>query len=145
MKSIPSNVFAYGTLKVGQCRERFWARRPQQIVRAWIEGTLYDTGPYPALDLGHDRIAGELWMFAEDEMDEILQVLDAEEGFQGLGAPHNLYERRTVECTTQDGRMLTAHVYYYARTSEFVRFQRLQASIEWNQCRFVIWPVGADW
>ena len=145
MTSQPAHVFAYGTLKKGQCRERFWAHGPREIALAWIHGALFDTGPYPALTEGDDLVAGELWMFEDDQINEILQVLDAEEGYHGPGASDNLYRRQIVACETQDGRMFGAHAYFYARCNEFPTFHRLHPTVQWNHRHFVIWPAGGKW
>ncbi len=65
-------VFVYGTLKTGQCRESCWPRKPLEVRRAWTLGALYDTGPYPALFAGEDMVAGQVWIFDADDMQQLL-------------------------------------------------------------------------
>ncbi len=106
-------VFVYGTLKRGECRCRLWPRRPLQVSEATVRGALYDLGPYPALVDGPDRVAGELWTFRPEDVQPVLQRLDQVEGFYP-GAKRNLYERRVVECQTDDGRHTPAYCYFLA-------------------------------
>jgi gamma-glutamylcyclotransferase (GGCT)/AIG2-like uncharacterized protein YtfP len=108
-----SAVFVYGTLKRGQCRQWCWPRRPLAIERAWTPGRLVDLGPYPALVEGSDRVLGELWQFAPEDMPATLRALDDVEGFRG-GAG-DLYVRVRVECTTESGKVVRAYAYRYAR------------------------------
>jgi gamma-glutamylcyclotransferase (GGCT)/AIG2-like uncharacterized protein YtfP len=106
-------VFVYGTLKRGQCREKMWPRQPLAVEIALTLGQLYDLGPYPGLVEGTDRVLGELWRFAADDMDETLRVLDRVEGFRN--EPGDLYRRVALECTTAAGEVISAHAYRYAR------------------------------
>jgi gamma-glutamylcyclotransferase (GGCT)/AIG2-like uncharacterized protein YtfP len=69
-------VFVYGTLKRGQVRERSWPRQPLAVEPAWTLGRLFDLGPYPGLLAGTDRVLGELWRFAAEDLPETLRVLD---------------------------------------------------------------------
>lgn len=108
-------VFAYGTLKRGQCRQRYWPRQPVRIVAATIRGRLYDLGPFPALLEGSDVIEGELWQFAPGDMEQTLAVLDEVE--QAAGEGRHLYERRVVYCTTAQGDEIPAWVYFLANPS----------------------------
>jgi gamma-glutamylcyclotransferase (GGCT)/AIG2-like uncharacterized protein YtfP len=108
-----AQVFVYGTLKRGECRERSWLRRPLAVEAAWTLGRLYDLGPYPALVEGTDRVLGELWRFVPEDMDETLRVLDGIEGFDDQ--PHDFYRREVVECTTEAGIVVSAFTYVYAR------------------------------
>ena len=106
-------VFVYGTLKRGQLRQHSWPRKPRQIEPAWTFGRLYDLGPYPALVEGTDRVLGELWQFAPEDLLETLRVLDDIEGFHGL--PDDLYSRVEIECTTAAGECVRALAYRFAR------------------------------
>lgn len=47
-----TDLFVYGTLKRGQCRETMWPRPPVSVRPAFIRGRLYDLGPYPAIWCG---------------------------------------------------------------------------------------------
>ncbi|HUE74163.1 MAG TPA: gamma-glutamylcyclotransferase family protein [Pirellulaceae bacterium] len=109
----PHAIFVYGTLKRGQCRERAWPRRPLGVESAWTLGRLYDLGPYPALIEGTDRVLGEVWRFAPEDMRESLRVLDGIEGFRDQS--DDLYRREVVECTTESGIVVRAYTYCYAR------------------------------
>ncbi len=106
-------IFVYGTLKRGQCRERSWPRQPLSVEPAWTLGRLYDLGPYPALVAGDDRVRGELWRFAAEDLPETLRVLDGIEGFRNQ--PGDLYRRVVAECMTKAGQVANAFTYRYAR------------------------------
>lgn len=111
--SLLSALFVYGTLQRGRRRERCWPRQPLDVEPAWTLGCLYDLGPYPALIAGADRVLGELWRMAPEDMQETLCVLDGIEGFGNQ--PGDLYQRVVVECTTEAGQSVPAFTYRYAR------------------------------
>lgn len=140
-----SSVFVYGTLKTGQCREKHWPIRPQLIVKAWIEAELYDTGPYPAIGVGHDLVAGELWMFLPSEIASVLSALDEVEGYRENAPDSNLYLREAIQCVTVHGERADAYAYVYARTHEFSGFRRLLPVHDFAGRRLAVWPEGADW
>jgi gamma-glutamylcyclotransferase (GGCT)/AIG2-like uncharacterized protein YtfP len=104
-------VFVYGTLKRGQCRERCWPFRPESVEPAWIEGSLFDLGPYPALREGTDRVLGEVWTIAEEHLARTLSELDEVEGY--AGRKDDLYQRVEVEYFTLDGDTGNAYTYRY--------------------------------
>lgn len=106
-------LFAYGTLKRGQCRERYWPAVPQEVLRGTVRGTLWDLGPYPGLTVGEDLVAGEIWLFVRSEMTKILQVLDDVEGYHDQ--PGDWFVRKSVIATAEGGERLPAWVYYYGR------------------------------
>ena len=95
-------VFVYGTLKRGECREELWPHRPRQVLQAAVAGALYDLGTYPALLVGEDRVAGELWTFPTVVMAETLMALDAIEGYQQGDCP-DLYRRTILRCAVEPG------------------------------------------
>lgn len=111
-----TSVFVYGTLKRGQCRERCWPRRPETVQPATIAGRLHDLGPYPALLEGVDRILGELWKFDLDDMPETLRALDEVECYGTDDV--DLYVRRIIACTTEDGATVRAFTYYLANPAQ---------------------------
>ena len=113
MTIVCQSIFVYGTLKRGQCREHFWPRRPVAVETAWTLGGLYDLGPYPALIAGSNRVLGELWRFAPNDLRETLRVLDGIEGFRNQ--PDDLYRRVVAECTTDAGQVVPTFTYHYAR------------------------------
>ena len=138
-------VFAYGTLKTGQCREGSWPEKPVRIDKAWTLGELYDTGPYPALFAGTDQIAGELWTFSSQTIASVLRALDLVEEYEPGREATNLYNRVRVECTDQTGRIHRAYTYLYGRHHERSSFERIEPNYRWEERCFAVWPVGADW
>jgi len=97
----PACAFVYGTLKRGEVRERCWPAKPIAVEPATVRGALYDLGPYPALAVGDDIVAGELWQLAPGDMPATLAALDRVEGY--AGNDDDLYRRVIVECQTSDG------------------------------------------
>ncbi len=139
------SVFVYGTLKRGQCRETCWPCKPERIVRAWTQGELYDTGPYPALFEGHDLVAGELWTFDADSLTQVLIELDIVEEYRPGAEATNLYNRVIVPCIDQSGARARAYTYLYGRLDERRFFERVVPNYSWDQRFFAVWPPGADW
>jgi gamma-glutamylcyclotransferase (GGCT)/AIG2-like uncharacterized protein YtfP len=115
-------VFVYGTLKRGQVRERCWPRKPLDVAPATVGGRLYDLGPYPALASGSDRVTGELWRFAAEDIVATLAALDEIEDYRG--GPEDLYRRAIIECESATGRA-RAWTYLYAKASELREEQRI--------------------
>ena len=105
--------FVYGTLKRGECREHCWPRPPLEILPGTIAAELYDLGPYPAIRPGNDRVLGEIWRVAGEDLAETVRILDEIEGFSG-GA-NDLYVRRKVSATTTAGEKFQAWTYFFAR------------------------------
>ena len=91
-------VFVYGTLKTGQCRANRWPLEPLSIHPAWTRGTLYGRDDYPAMTEGADRVLGELWQFAETQMELVLKRLDEIEGT----GPHRFSTHRHITVTGDD-------------------------------------------
>lgn len=120
-----TSIFVYGTLKQGEVRDRAWPRSPLRIVPATVHGALYDLGPYPALIAGPDRVYGELWTFAPDDLTPTLEVLDAIEGY--ANTPHDLYVRRNIACHFPDGSTQFAWTYLFARKEGLVSARRIMA------------------
>lgn len=140
-----STLFVYGTLKVGQCRERCWPRQPVEIRAAWTYGELYDTGPYPALFPGDDMVAGQAWLFDPADLPAVLEQLDAIEEYRPGHEATNLYNRQVIECFDRNGDSLKSYTYIYARENERGLFTRIEAGYSWGERRLALWPVGADW
>jgi len=120
---MPQAVFVYGTLKRGQSRENCWPHQPLSIDAATVRGTLFDLGPYPGLVAGNDLIAGELWLFAAEDMPPTLAVLDEVEGF--YNQPDDEYSRVIVECLIND-KTAAAWAYYYARSAALTSSRRIR-------------------
>lgn len=139
------SVFVYGTLKTGQCRETCWPEKPLCIDKAWTLGELYDTGPYPALFAGRDRVGGELWAFAEEAIARVLEELDQVEEYEPGKEATNLYNRVIVECTDQSGRVHRAYTYLYGRLDERRHFERVEPTYRWEDRCLAVWPAGSDW
>jgi gamma-glutamylcyclotransferase (GGCT)/AIG2-like uncharacterized protein YtfP len=130
------NFFVYGTLKRGECRQHMWPRSPLVVEEAWVRGDLYDTGSYPALLLGSDKVLGELWSFLPPDFDAIVKVLDEIEEYRP-GDPYNLYNREIVDCETLGGRRTSAYTYIYARQHDLPTFIRLASTSD--RAEFVQW------
>ncbi len=113
LSNSPTSVFVYGTLKRGQCREHCWPRHPLRVQPAWTLGELFDLGPYPALLDGQDRVLGELWSFAMDDISAVLTALDRVEGTNQPGS-NNEYDRVDVVVNLEDGSEVVACTYQFA-------------------------------
>ncbi|MCF6136346.1 gamma-glutamylcyclotransferase family protein [Pseudalkalibacillus berkeleyi] len=102
MKS--SLVFVYGTLRKGESNHHLLAGTNCVNERAWINGTLYDTGQgYPALSLTpFGSVYGEVY----EVDDKLISKLDQLEGYQ-FGRERNLYEREMKKIMTNDGLVET--------------------------------------
>jgi gamma-glutamylcyclotransferase (GGCT)/AIG2-like uncharacterized protein YtfP len=120
----PTAVFAYGTLKRGEVREKCWPRKPVAVESATVRGVLYDLGSYPGLADGEDLVAEELWRFAAEDMRGTLSALDEVEGF--YGREDDEYRRVVVTCETAAG-VVNAWTYLYARVSELRPDRRVKA------------------
>jgi gamma-glutamylcyclotransferase (GGCT)/AIG2-like uncharacterized protein YtfP len=111
-------VFVYGTLQRGEQRAPQWPRQPLDVQWATTRGKLHEPGDYPALVDGTDRVLGELWSMAPEDLPLTLQILDSIEGFaQG---DEDLYLRRVVECVTIAGVVRRAHTYFFAHPDQIM-------------------------
>ncbi|GAB5405475.1 MAG: hypothetical protein Aurels2KO_37060 [Aureliella sp.] len=113
VSKLPAYFFVYGTLKRGQCREKCWPYKPQQVMRAWTLGRLFDLGDYPALLDGSDQVWGEVWEYRADEAEAVLAVLDEIEVTNQPGTT-NLYDRILCTATVADSTQLAAYTYRFA-------------------------------
>lgn len=106
-------VFFYGTLRTG------FTRRPQIgidpkltfIGRGSIQALLFDLGIYPAAVPGDGRVRGEV--FETDDPAAVLSGLDAIEGYRPAAPEQSLYTRVQAPVVLDDGRTVTAWVYFY--------------------------------
>jgi gamma-glutamylcyclotransferase (GGCT)/AIG2-like uncharacterized protein YtfP len=106
-------VFFYGTLRTG------FTRRPQIgidskltfVGRGSIHALLFDLGIYPAAVPGDGRVWGEL--FETDDPTTVLASLDAIEGYRPAAPEQSLYTRVQAPVALEDGRTVTAWVYFY--------------------------------
>jgi gamma-glutamylcyclotransferase (GGCT)/AIG2-like uncharacterized protein YtfP len=81
------NIFVYGTLKRGECRERCWPHAPRSVQPGFIRGQLVDLGPFPGLIAGDGWVRGEVWEIRAADLPATLETLDAIEGYQQPYAP----------------------------------------------------------
>jgi len=119
---VPVAVFVYGTLKRGEVREWCWPASPIAVEPATVRGALYDLGPYPALIVGMDTVAGELWQFVPGDMPATLIALDRVEGF--AGQDDDLYRRVIVDCKTAAGST-RAWTYELAKAELLITARRI--------------------
>lgn len=133
------NFFVYGTLKRGECRQHLWPATPSVIEEAWVLGSLYDAGSYPALLPGNDKVLGELWTFPHSDFESIAKVLDDIEEYRP-NDPYNLYNREVIDCETLSGRRTSAQTYIYARLHDLPTFTRLEP--DESDSGFVQWNSG---
>ena len=109
-----SSFFVYGTLKNGQCRESCWPAKPLSITAAWTQGQLFSRADYPAMIAGSDKVTGELWTFADPNVDMVIRELDRIEETNQPGRP-DLYRRVIVPVFNLDDEFLVrAYTYLYA-------------------------------
>lgn len=108
-------LFVYGTLKR---RSRHpMARRLAQSARyvgaARIAGRLYNLGRFPGLKeprLHEDWVQGDIYELGENSL-VLLREMDAYENAES--PPPTPYERLLTPATLDDGRELSAWVYWY--------------------------------
>jgi len=163
-----TDLFAYGTLKRGECRESMWPKKPIRVREAFIRARLYDIGPYPAIridepdepdeldepdkadepddaTLGDDSldwIAGELWSFEPDDVLPTIAVLDEIEQTNQRGYD-NLYDHILVRAYERPnaGPSFLALVYQWSRPRSVDHPQRLRPREDGT---FVSWSAGHD-
>ena len=139
-----TQIFVYGTLKRGQCRDILWPCDPIAVIPAMTRGTLHDREDYPAMTAGQDLVVGECWRFREQDVPSVLRTLDEIEGANQPGAP-DLYHRVEVDCwqsieadvadrLTEVGR---AFAYHYARDTAADGFRQIYPTREGQAVR---WP-----
>lgn len=107
-------VFFYGTLMRGF--ERPGRTRLddqlQPIGRGSIPAALFDLGLYPAAIPATDsRVWGEVHEMVEP--DKVLPALDEIEGYSVSEPVTSLYTREEIPVTLDDGRVVSAWVYFY--------------------------------
>lgn len=118
-------IFAYGTLKRGECREHCWPLPPQDVQHAWIHATLYDLGEYPAILPGDDRVVGEIWTFPAEHAARTLEVLDQIEDYREQ--TDDLYRRCQVTAWLRDrDERQEVLAYFYWQPQHLTPQQRVQ-------------------
>lgn len=123
-------VFVYGTLKCGGRLAYVWPAAPLTVLPATIRAALYSVGggSYPCVVDGLDRVGGELWIFAEADIQRVMARLDQVEG-EGY-----MYHRSRVEATIDDnGAVMKAYAYFYAKPLDYcTRIAATNGVAVWN-------------
>jgi len=102
-----NRLFVYGTLKSGFNRSIL--EEYSFIGNAKVNGTLYDLGSFPVIDLDTgDTVYGELY---EINGYEDLFMIDVIEGFYGEGSLDNFYDRKVVKVFL-DNLETMAYIYF---------------------------------
>jgi len=105
--------FVYGTLKSGFCRQSAWPFPPESIQTAYVQGKLFDLGPYPGLGEGEEWVRGEIWTIEPRYLKATLQVLDQIEGYEGTA--DDLYQRKIATAYQEDGTTVQAYAYFFSQ------------------------------
>jgi len=150
-----TDVFVYGTLKRGQCRESMWPRTPLSIRPAFVRGWLFDLGPYPAMWCGDcqgiendpsenapcqcDWIKGEVWTLAKQDMSITIEELDEiEETNQPQVCNH--YDQilvRAYETPDQASASVLALTYQFSNQRNLSPSHRIHPA---GSTSIVAWP-----
>jgi gamma-glutamylcyclotransferase (GGCT)/AIG2-like uncharacterized protein YtfP len=101
---VPTDLlFTYGTLMRGFRLHRLLAERAAYLGRGRVTGRIVDLGSYPgAVPAPDGCLHGEIYRVADPAL---WGTLDSAEGPQ--------YHRREVAVRSEDGRELTACIYWY--------------------------------
>lgn len=137
------SIFVYGTLKRGHLRAAVWPRPPLAIRPATIRAALYDVGPYPAIGEGEDRVLGEVWTVAADDLQETLDVLDRVEGYVALGVD-NEYNRIATQAEFEDGTFADVFTYRFADEARLKQLRRIAPHIEFAGRHCAGWPDASS-
>jgi gamma-glutamylcyclotransferase (GGCT)/AIG2-like uncharacterized protein YtfP len=107
-------VFFYGTLMTGFDRRRRTGIESQleYVGHGAIQAALFDLGIYPAaVPTPDSHVRGEVYRMAD--LTSVLTALDEIEGYSPDDLDSSLYTRAEVEVALDDGRTVTAWVYFY--------------------------------
>jgi gamma-glutamylcyclotransferase (GGCT)/AIG2-like uncharacterized protein YtfP len=108
------HIFVYGTLKVGGHFARRFDSHRQKVLDGTIIGQLFAVvgAFFPAVKLtGEGTVKGEVHRY--EDFDQVLRQFDGIEGYRE-GREGNLYERRVVDVTTDEG-VIRAYLYEFNR------------------------------
>ena len=135
-----TDLFVYGTLKRGECRESMWPRKPICIREGFILARLYDLGSYPAIRVDEsgdpdddllrvdklDWVRGELWSFSRKDVAPTIAILDEIEQTNQHG-DCNLYDHVLVRVFDQPNsrRSQLALAYQFSSTLRLDHSRRL--------------------
>jgi gamma-glutamylcyclotransferase (GGCT)/AIG2-like uncharacterized protein YtfP len=107
-------VFFYGTLMTGFDRRGRTGVENQLTFygRGSIRAALFDLGIYPAaVPTADGSVRGEVYRMSAPA--DVLAALDQVEGYSEDDPDHSLYVRQAVPAALDDGRTVTAWVYFY--------------------------------
>ncbi len=151
-----TDLFVYGTLKRGECRESMWPRKPICIREGFILARLYDLGPYPAIRVEEsgdpdddslrvdklDWVRGELWSFSLEDVAPTITILDEIEQTNQHG-DCNLYDHVLVRVFDRPN----------SRTSQLALAYQFSSTLRLDQSRrlgprdgdkFISWSAGTE-
>ncbi len=161
--SVPSarmitDLFVYGTLKRGECRDSLWPRKPLAVKDGFVRARLYDLGPYPAIrvdgeEIGSggvggrgvfedlDWVKGEVWSFDREDVATTIKRLDEIEETNQRGF-ENLYDHVVVRAFDEVGSTSSclALAYQYSCEDRLAGSKKLRPEIS---ARFVEWSAEA--
>ena len=104
-------VFVYGSLKKGFYNHNL-IKEFNQVSKGTIKGKMYSLGAFPAILLSDDPsdvVHGEVYDVTTSEG---LRRLDRLEGYDP-NSNYCFYNRSSVKCKTDDGRVLDVMVYHF--------------------------------
>lgn len=111
------NVFVYGTLKEGRPLDRqALATRRVSVKAATIKGSIFTFkhASFPTIKLdGKGLVIGEVHQFPAEHVQDVVQMMDAIEGYNKHQPDKGLYNRHEIEATLEDGKVVTAWAYEY--------------------------------
>jgi gamma-glutamylcyclotransferase (GGCT)/AIG2-like uncharacterized protein YtfP len=104
-------LFVYGTLMTGFGNYFGLLRgRHDDVKPATIKGKMYSAGMFPMVIDGDDTIVGQLIYIPEKYFTSVIRDCDRLEGFYPSG-DYNLYDRKIVTATLEDGSTVDAWSY----------------------------------
>lgn len=110
-------VFVYGTLKEGRPLDRKGlADLRTSVKEATIEGSIFTFkhASFPTIKLdGKGLVIGEVHTYPEKHMKDIIQIMDAIEGYNSHHPHQGLYNRHQIKATLKNGDVVTAWAYEY--------------------------------
>jgi len=112
MVEATEKLFVYGTLMPGHSNYRLIEPHVQNAQLATIEGVLVDLGAFPALVPGDGVVRGILL----EVRSVALHIADRIEGYQA-NRTNNLYLRKKVEASVEDGSRVVVWAYEFADPS----------------------------
>ena len=120
-------VFVYGTLKEGRPLDRkIFADLRTKVQPATIKGSIFNLGSFPTIKLdGAGTVIGEVHTFPEKHFKEVLQIMDAIEGYNASEPDKGLYNRHVIEATITDGDDGTVEAYAYEYNGSVSEERRL--------------------